>query len=583
MKITNIRRITQIFFLVLFAWFGVVATFGASWHQLRGWPVNWILQLDPLTGLGTVLTTHKLYWPLAWGSATIALTVIVGRFFCGWLCPFGTIHHFVSYLGLRGKKIPERIKMNSYRGAAALKYFVLAVFVLAALVPLGAGVSLLTGLLDPIPLVTRSFSLIFLPIADAFTNSIFIHQRQYEQAAVIGTIFLTAVGLNLVIPRFYCRFICPAGALFGILDRLAIWRIGKNSNKCTNCKLCDQHCQGGCEPSGTIKVTECILCFNCRGDCRQGVISYQVIPSIGGEQLNPDVGRRGVLLAGIGGLITVPILRLADKTGSNWYAGQVRPPGALEESEFLKRCLKCGQCMRVCPTNVIQPAGLDGGFEAMWTPVLNNRIGTSGCQLACTACGYICPTGAIRAFSLKEKIGVAEFADAGPIKIGTAFFDCGRCLPWALDKPCIVCQENCPVSPKAIYTREYFSIIRNGRQKIASAQGQVITFADQPFKPGQVSTGDYYCRPADQPESARRKIMTNAASNITIDLPVWEKSPRAGDEILIEVRLQRPYIDADVCTGCGVCEHECPVSGLRAVRVTAEGETRSRRRRLLAT
>ncbi len=112
--------------------------------------------------------------------------------------------------------------------------------------------------------------------------------------------------------------------------------------------------------------------------------------------------------------------------------------------------------MRVCPTNVIQPAGIEGGLENLWTPVLNNRIGSSGCQLNCVACGQVCPTSAIRPITLAEKRGINEFAEAGPIKLGTAFVDRNRCLPWAMDKPCIVCEENCPVSPKAIFTREVF-------------------------------------------------------------------------------------------------------------------------------
>ena len=69
------------------------------------------------------------------------------------------------------------------------------------------------------------------------------------------------------------------------------------------------------------------------------------------------------------------------------------PPGALREDLFLSRCIQCGQCMRVCPTGIIQSAGT--GTGGMWTPGLNFRIGSSGCQLACTACGHACPTAAI--------------------------------------------------------------------------------------------------------------------------------------------------------------------------------------------
>ena len=104
--------------------------------------------------------------------------------------------------------------------------------------------------------------------------------------------------------------------------------------------------------------------------------------------------------------------------------------------------------MRICPTNVIQPAGFEHGLESLWTPVLDFRVGTSGCQHNCIACGNLCPTAAIRPISLEERLGKDDFASRGPIRIGMAFVDRGRCLPWAMDRPCIVCQENCPVSPR---------------------------------------------------------------------------------------------------------------------------------------
>jgi len=235
--------------------------------------------------------------------------------------------------------------------------------------------------------------------------------------------------------------------------------------------------------------------------------------------------------------------------------------------------------MRICPTNVLQPAGIAGGFEGLWTPVLNNRIGTSGCQLNCTACGEVCPTSAIRPITLDEKHGAGEFADAGPIKLGTAFFDRNRCLPWAMDKPCIVCEENCPVSPKAIYTEECFNTVRDGSLTVKKITGNTIETVETILKADKFSTGDYYC--AFAPET-RVKITANTENTIDlISLEGFKNTPAPGDKIEIQVRLQRPYVDIEKCIGCGVCEHECPVSGLKAVRVSAEGETRSADRSLL--
>ena len=560
----------------MFVWFCIVGTVGEKLWQIRAWPVNWFLQLDPLVAIGTMLTTQALYWPLLWALAVVSLTIIFGRFFCSWVCPFGSLHHFVGFLGNRKKKLAQKIQLNKYRKAQCIKYLILIFFLFMAAFP-SLSVTLQTGLLDPIPLVTRSFQLL-LSITDRSVNFVSATPRFYEGAWLILLIFFTAVLLNLTIPRFYCRFICPLGALFAILGRFAIWRIGKNQTECSNCKLCERSCEGGCEPSGNIRISECVLCFNCRRDCKDEIISYQTAPSLAGEITNPDISRRGFVLSLAGGVFAVPAVRLSNKLGSNWYHKVIRPPGALSEEEFLKRCIKCGQCMRVCPTNVIQPGGIQGGLENLWTPVLNNRIGSSGCQLNCVACGQVCPTSAIRPITLAEKLGTDEFADIGPIKLGTAFFDRNRCLPWAMDKPCIVCEENCPLSPKAIYTEECFNTVRDGILTVKKVTDNTIEI-EETIVPDKFATGDYYC--AVQ-YSVRAKITENTENTIVISPDEqFEKNPAAGSKIQIQVRLQKPHVDIEKCIGCGVCEHECPVSGKKAIRVSAEGETRSTDRTLL--
>jgi ferredoxin len=339
------------------------------------------------------------------------------------------------------------------------------------------------------------------------------------------------------------------------------------------------NCQGGCEPSEKIKFAECILCLNCREACsrKDNVIRYQTVKSLAGEVTNPDISRRGFVLSLASGILAAPAFRLTGVLARNWYYKLIRPPGALAEPEFLKRCIKCGQCMRICPTNVIQPAGLEGGIETLWTPILNNRIGTSGCQLNCVACGQICPTSAIRPITMSEKLGTDEFASKGPIKLGTAFVDRNRCLPWAMNKPCIVCEENCPVSPKAIYTDETFHTIRDGILTVKKLDGNTIQIDKALLPLDKFATGDYYVFSGGK----RMEIRANTESSITItETEDLKENIVPGSKIEIQVRLQRPYIDIEKCIGCGVCEHECPVSGKKAVRVSAEGETRSSDRKL---
>jgi polyferredoxin len=573
MRIVTVRRISQVFFLLMLFWFAAVTAVGDQWWRRRAWPINWLLELDPLAAIGTVLTTGRLYAGLAWAAATIVLTILLGRFFCGWVCPFGTMHQFVGWLGRRARPLEQRVKANRYRRGQSAKYYILAGLLAMAVI---RPASLQTGLLDPIPLAYRSVNLGVLAVAESAGLKLSPSQRWYELSWLIGGVFLAAVLLNLAVPRFYCRFVCPLGALLGVLNRWSIWRIGKKQAECVNCRLCEADCEGACSPASQIRTSECVLCMNCLEGCRDDLLSYQRPKSAAGEITPPDISRRGVLASLASGLLIVPLLRLGAKTGANWSWSVIRPPGAMEEEQFLRHCIKCGQCIRICPTNVLQPGGLEGGLESLWTPVLNNRIGSSACQLNCVACGGVCPTAAIRPISLDERLGRGEFAQAGAIRLGTAFVDRNRCLPWAMDRPCIVCQENCPVSPKAIFVRECFSTIRAGKLAVCGASGATMELNGASFKVGELATGDYYCKV----RSEREAIVANGPSSITVARP-WRQPPEAGSQVEIQVRLQQPYVDPRACVGCGICEHECPVSGLRAIRVTAENESRSRKRMLL--
>jgi MauM/NapG family ferredoxin protein len=157
-----------------------------------------------------------------------------------------------------------------------------------------------------------------------------------------------------------------------------------------------------------------------------------------GEGMHLD--RRKVLTTGIaaaGGAMLIHVQPAAGKNVSN--ASYLRPPGAGEEEEFLSKCVRCGECMKACPTNAIQPAMFETGLKGMWTPLLNMRIGY--CDIRCTTCTQVCPTGALQTQTLAAK---------QKLKLGVAVIDRNRCLPIAEGKQCGMCQKQCPLTDKAI-------------------------------------------------------------------------------------------------------------------------------------
>ncbi|MBM3215396.1 4Fe-4S dicluster domain-containing protein [Candidatus Poribacteria bacterium] len=447
----RIRIVSQAVFFALFAFFAFVTEFG----HLRGYPVSLFLEADPLVGIATAITTHSLYRGLLWSLVLLIPTLLLGRIFCGWICPFGSIHHFTGWIA-SNLNIRRRLIANSYRPLYAFKYYLLAAMVVAALFG-----SLQIGLLDPIATVSRSLTVAILPALDTLTQSVYVRPYEFRLAWVVGFLFVFFVGMNLVIPRFFCRALCPLGATLGVLSRFSLWRIHRDIEKCNGCDLCRSFCEGASDPQAKLRKSECFVCMNCLDDCPEDALAFRFLPDRSGEVTNPDVARRRLLFAGVAGLLFFPFARRSGATTKDFDKQVIRPPGSVAESLFLERCIKCDQCLRVCPTNTLQPALFEAGVEGIWTPILNMRMGY--CELNCTLCGQVCPTGAIQRISIPQKLGLGEFSERGRVRLGTAFYDRGRCLPWAMDTPCVVCEEVCPVSPKAIFTRPVTVTTRIGQ------------------------------------------------------------------------------------------------------------------------
>jgi len=417
-------------------------------------PVDTFFRLDPLAALTAMLTTGAILPALLWSLVTIALALVAGRVWCGWICPMGTVLDWYT---------PRRAIGNKPRLSSrwrTVKYLLLFVILWAAL--LGNQTLIF---LDPITLLTRTVTTAVLPALDvAFTaaeqtlypvswlNPVLsgldslvrgpilpVNPVAYESGFVLALLFAGVIALNGVAQRFWCRYLCPLGALLGLLSRWA-WIRRVVGPTCNECHLCARQC-----PTGTIDVdngsisdpAECTVCLECEVACKPGAVTFQGRWPITVPHFGYDPSRRhflGALVTGVAGVSLLQVGPATQRTSPHL----IRPPGG-RENNLLQKCLRCGECVKACPTGGLQPALLQDGWEGLMTPVLVPRLGY--CDYSCNTCGQVCPSGAIPRLDLEVKRTVI---------IGWAYIDQKRCLPWADHRSCIVCEEMCPVPDKAI-------------------------------------------------------------------------------------------------------------------------------------
>ncbi len=448
------RRISQSAFLLLF--FVLLVKTDYDGRNELAYPVKIFLDADLLVFLTSVVSAHAVPSTLFLALLFVPVTLLFGRAFCGWVCPFGTLHHAVSFSGRR--LVAER---GVKTAGARWKFGVLLFFFGAAVFGIQAA-----GLLDPISLLIRSLSLsvmpgihyllrLFLgwgyglpwpPVSDVFdglytflrAHFLSFFPARYEQALLVFAILLVLLALNRSRTRFFCRFVCPLGALVGLLSRAGLLRLAMN-DRCTRCMRCRDVCAGGANPhvEGGWSPSECVTCFNCSAECPEGALEWRFALARGTRD-RVDTGRRAALAAAVLGASAALVMKTSP-AAARPAPELVRPPGSRPEDEFLSRCVRCGECMKVCITGGLQPTLLQAGIEGLWTPVLVPKLGY--CEYNCTLCGQVCPTSAIRKLDLAEKQKTV---------IGLAFVDPSRCVPFAQGTPCIVCEEHCPTPKKAI-------------------------------------------------------------------------------------------------------------------------------------
>jgi polyferredoxin len=457
----RLRQIVQYLFLALFLYLFVL-TVKDRWSPL---PVDLFYRLDPLAAISASLAGRAIPTKLLWALITLGATLILGRVWCGWVCPLGTLLDLFHF---------RRTAFHSRHSWRQVKYFLLFVVLISALF---ANLTLLV--LDPITILTRTLATVVMPALNSIFTAVEFwlygfrplqaplawldtalrstvlsaEPSFYQLNLFFALLFVGIVSLNLLTDRFWCRYLCPLGALLGLLSKVS-WLRRVVGPGCNQCRRCGGDCtMGTIEPERGFASDpgECIVCLACLGTCPQEGVTFKGQLGLA-EWRSYDPSRRQLLaslatsVSGLALLRTSPIARREHP-----YA--VRPPGA-RENDLLAKCIRCGKCMKVCPTAGLQPSLSESGLEGLWTPVLVSRLGY--CDYSCNACGQVCPTEAIPDLTLEEKRQAV---------IGLAYIDQDRCIPWADNVDCIVCEEMCPVPDKAIKLDEV---------EVLNAQGESV-------------------------------------------------------------------------------------------------------------
>ena len=464
------RRIVQILFLIFF----VILFIKARYPYEDGPASDLILRFSPLIPLFDFIDSFRINWIFWPGLAVLLLTPFLGRFFCGWICPLGTtidISSKILYAPSNRRAKRWHLKLTY------MKFVILSASIILALFSIN-----IWGFFDPLSIINRAFSVVVYPLFTLLTEQTllllarigFIEDSVYRlydfykqlvmpevqfyagQLTWIALFFSGILLLEKVSRRFWCRYLCPAGALLGFLSQFRFYE-RLVSDACPVCNKCQQECKMNAIPEGEVTHTnkvECIECFNCGALCPPKAKSITYRWRWKPYHSPVDYDRRKFLATTGGSFLALGLMAAGLQNRNNRHL-RIRPPGSLQEKDFLEHCIHCLACVRICQSNgrCLQPDGIHNNILELWAPVAVMREGY--CEYNCNLCGQICPTDAILPLTLPEK---------QKLQMGLAYFNKNICIPYAQNKNCIVCEEHCPVPDKAIKFEEKNATLPEGGQ-----------------------------------------------------------------------------------------------------------------------
>ena len=436
---TPIRRLVQVLclsaFLVLFfyvCWPYGAREYAAAFRAKEVVEAELFLLLDPLVSISTALAARIFVGSLWAAGVVLLVSLLVPRWFCGYACPLGTLLDGFDWLLGRHMTRSDRCREGWWAG---FRYYLLTAVLVAAVFGI-----LLSGFVAAIPVLTRALLFILAPVQMGLGKGWYLVPPWNAGHVLSILLFGLIVGLGLLGRRFWCSYLCPTGALFSLWSTLRLSE-RRVSGACVRCGRCVRACSfAAIREDFSTRFLNCTFCQSCAGVCPVGAIEFTSRWSRKEKQEARDVVRaasfsRRHVLAELGGAAVAGVA--APRAVRSVPPGPhseppIRPPGSVPEGSFLQLCVRCGQCIKVCPNNVLQSAGFEHGLDGLWTPQV--VADWSGCEPSCNNCGQVCPTGAVRALALEEKRAA---------RIGLADVDREICLPYAGREACQLCVDEC--------------------------------------------------------------------------------------------------------------------------------------------
>ncbi len=389
------------------------------------------LALDPLVSVSASIASKTFAWSLTIAAIVLLIGTIFPRWFCGYVCPMGTLIDLFDWsIGRRVKFL--HIKHRNW--LVNLRFYILTAVLVSALFGI-----LISGFVSAIPVITRGTLYIFaLFKPKQIAGWEYLPQLSvWHYVSII--LFLAILSLGVLRPRFWCAYLCPSGAL---LSLASLFRLNerKIEDTCVKCGRCLSACDFGAIASDfTTRPLECTFCLSCKDVCPKNSIKFvsrwkDIKEKASDSNLQPSYTRRNFLIGAIGAAGVGTGIALGLKPERNKYANSfpMRPPGSVPEDIFRSKCIRCGECLKACPVNILQPTGIELGIDGIWTPVV--KLDSYACQPYCNNCGQVCPTGAIRALSIEEKRAA---------RIGQSEVDKSICLAHCKKQECGLCVEEC--------------------------------------------------------------------------------------------------------------------------------------------